>query len=632
MMAVLILAGLSLAVSLSFIFLRIAAAKTKSDIKNQQKSNFLARMSHEIRTPMNAILGIAEIQLQNETLPQDISEAFIKINNSGDLLICIINDILDLSKIEAGKLELASAKYDVPSLINDTVQLNILYFESKPIEFKLFVDEHVPLSLIGDELRIKQILNNLLSNAFKYTERGEVVLTVTADYMPQGGTIHVPLVFRVSDTGQGMTAEQIRNLGDEYSRFNMEANRTTAGTGLGISITKHLVRMMNGEISVESEPGKGSVFTVRLPQQIVGEKTLGREVAENLMQFRIGRAGQIKKMPQIVREYMPYGRVLIVDDVESNLYVAKGLIAPYGLSVETSVSGFEAVEKIKGGAVFDIIFMDHFMPKMDGIEAAKILRDLGYTRPIIALTANALAGQADIFLNNGFDGFISKPIDIRQLNASLNKYIRGRYPPEVVAAARRQMEKLAKPPAEKVQPAAGQELAAIFSRDAEKALERLDAIYSNAYRRTDDIRMFVINVHAMKSALANIGETGLSADALKLEQAGRAEDIKTMMAKTPAFLEARRKVIEKNKPKENDSEAAQEDLDNMRAYLGEKLLAVQKACEEYDETTANTALAELGQKKWPHSTRKLLDTIAEHLLHSDFEDAARLAKDLCEKS
>jgi len=635
MARILITLGAALAAILIIILARINAEKTKAEIKNQQKSNFLARMSHEIRTPMNAILGIAEIQLQDESLPQHVSEAFTRINNSGDLLIGIINDILDLSKIEAGKLELASANYDVPSLINDTVQLNLLYFESKPIEFKLFVDEHVPVSLFGDELRIKQILNNLLSNAFKYTERGEISLTVTAEYTPRGGAKHVPLVFRVSDTGQGMTAEQIRHLGDEYSRYNMEANRTTEGTGLGMSITMKLIQMMNGNISVESKPGKGTTVTVRLPQRNVGlgvSGTIGKELAENLQKLRIHSVSRMNKV-HITRTPMPYGKVLIVDDVESNLYVAKGLMAPYGLSIDTATSGFEAIDKIKGGAVYDIIFMDHMMPKMDGIEAAKNIRGLGYTQPIIALTANALSGQAEIFMENGFDGFISKPIDIRQLNYSLNKLIRDKQPPEVLEAARQQALKanMDKAAAMEAHPASDQELAAIFVRDAEKALERLDAIYSNAYRRTDDIRIFVINVHAMKSALANIGETELSAVAYKLEQAGRAEDAEALTAETPAFLEALREVIEKNKPKEGGGDTAEEDSDSDRAYLSEKLLAIRTACEEYDETAASTALAELEQKKWPRSVKELLDAIAVHLLHSDFEEAAKLAKDYSQK-
>ena len=603
-------------------------ARKLAERSNRSKNRFLSRVSHEIRTPMNAILGITEIQLENETLSPEMKEALGEISSSGYLLLGIINDILDLSKIEAGKLELSPSIYDVPSLINDTVHLNIMRYDSKPVEFSLYVDENIPSKLCGDELRIKQILNNLLSNAFKYTDEGDISFSVTAEYASQGAA-QLTLVFIVSDTGQGMTDEQLDKLFDEYTRFNTEANRTTQGTGLGMNITRHLVDLMGGEISVESEAGKGSVFTVRLPQGIVNAETLGRETAENLRQFRVDKAAQNKKGPRIVREYMPYGRVLIVDDVQTNLYVARGLMAPYGLSVETATSGFEAVDKIRSGAVFDIIFMDHYMPKMDGIEATKIIRSLGYAHPIVALTANALAGQAEMFMENGFDGFISKPIDIRQLNASLNKLVRDRYPSEVVEAARQQafkfnMDKLAD---SKAQSASDQELAAIFARDAEKVLAKLKSIHTYAYRRTDDIRLFVINVHAIKSALANIGETELSAIALKLEQAGREEDIPVLRAETPVFLEALRTVIEKNKPKEDDGDTVEEDSEYIRAYLKGKLFAIQKACEEYDEKTADMALAELRKAKLPRSIRELLDIIAGHLLHSDFEEAASLARD-----
>jgi len=604
----------------------LIAAKEQAVQANKDKSSFLAKMSHEIRTPMNAILGITEIQLENETLSPDTQEAFGEIYNSGYLLMGIINDILDLSKIEAGKLELSPATYDVPSLINDTVHLHVMRYDSKPIEFKLFIDENIPSTLYGDELRIKQILNNLLSNAFKYTNEGEISFSVAAEYEPQGKTSQVTLVFRVSDTGQGMSAEQLDKLFDEYTRFNMEANRTTVGSGLGMSITKHLVHMMDGEISVNSEQDKGSTFTVHLPQVIIDETVLGKVVAENLKQFHLGKAEQLKKAPQIMREYMPYGRVLIVDDVESNLYVARGLMTPYGLSVETASSGFEAIDRIRNGDVFDIIFMDHMMPKMDGIEAVKIIRSMGYLHPIIALTANALTGQAEIFMENGFDGFISKPIDIRQLNLSLNKLIRDKQSPEVLDTARQQTLKnnMAKSATED-QPASYFNLAALFVLDAEKAFEILNNLHSNAYRRTDDIQIYVTNVHAMKSALANIGENELSAAALKLEQAGKAKDIKVMMAETPAFLTALRETIEKNKPKGNDRDAIVEYSDSDNMYLEEKLLVIQKSCEDYDKKTANKALAELGQRKWPRSIKELLDAIALHLLHSDFEDAAELA-------
>jgi PAS domain S-box-containing protein len=402
----------------------MAKKQADAEAANLAKSTFLAKVSHEVRTPMNAILGITEIQLQDETLPQGTREALGSIYNSGYLLLGIINDILDLSKIEAGKLELSPINYDVPSLINDTVHLHVMRYDSKPIEFNLQLDGNIPTTLFGDELRITQILNNLLSNAFKYTKSGKVTMSVACEAR-QGKGGGIILVFRVTDTGQGMTPEQLSRLFEEYTRFNTEANRKTMGTGLGMAITKYLVRMMDGTISVESEPGKGSVFTVRLPQGTVdGSGVLDRELMENLKQFRLGKAEQMKKAPQIIREYMPYGKILIVDDVQTNLYVTKGLLTPYGLTVETVRSGFEAIDKIKDGAVYDIIFMDHYMPEMDGIEATKKLRELGYTRPVVALTANALAGQAEMFMENGFDDFISKPIDIRQLNAALNKFVR----------------------------------------------------------------------------------------------------------------------------------------------------------------------------------------------------------------
>jgi signal transduction histidine kinase/DNA-binding response OmpR family regulator len=598
-----------------------------AEAASHAKSAFLSRMSHEMRTPMNAILGITEIQLQNEKLQQGTREALDRIYNSGYLLLGIINNLLDLSKIEADKLELVPVIYDVPSLINDTVHLNVMRYDSKPVQFRLQVDENIPSTLFGDELRIKQILNNLLSNAFKYTEEGEVSMSIAVEYAPQKEAPLITLVVRIADTGQGMTSEQLDKLFDDYSRFNLEANRITEGTGLGMSITRNLVQMMNGEITVDSEPGKGSVFTVRLPQGFTGSAVIGRETAENLKRFYLDGSFQMKKMPQIIREYMPYGKVLIVDDLESNLYVARGLMTPYGLTVETASSGFEAIEKIKGGAIFDIIFMDHYMPEMDGIEATKIIRDMGYTHSIIALTANALIGQDKMFLENGFDGFISKPIDTRQLDVSLNKLIRDKYPPETVEAARRDAGGLANTAVEKEEPASDPEFAAIFVRDVEKAIMRLNEICSNSFSRSVDIRQYVIEVHGIKSALANIGENVLSDTAFKLEKAGRTEDIPVMMSETSAFLEALREVITKYKPKEDDGDAVHEESGNNQKYLCEKLLIIQKACESYDEKAANSALTELRQIKWQRSVKELLDTIFEYLLHSDFEEAAKCAED-----
>jgi signal transduction histidine kinase len=347
MAAFLIILGGILAGLLCLMLYSISQAKKKSDLKTQQKSNFLATMSHEIRTPLNAILGITDIQMQNITHPPGTSEAFIKINNSGNLLLSIINDILDLSKIESGKLELTPEKYEVASMLNDTVQLNNIRYENKSIEFKIEVDENIPSILVGDELRIKQILNNLLSNAFKYTDSGSVTLSAGADCVGRGGIILVTLIFQITDTGQGMTPQQVSKLFDENTRLDMEANRTTEGAGLGLTITRNLLNLMHGKISVKSTVGEGTSVTVRIPQRTDGvgiRGVIGKEMAESLQHFKVGNAIQIKKS-QITHEHMPYGKVLIVDDVETNLFVAKGLMTPYVLNIDSASSGSDALEK-----------------------------------------------------------------------------------------------------------------------------------------------------------------------------------------------------------------------------------------------------------------------------------------------
>ncbi|MCL1959801.1 MAG: ATP-binding protein [Spirochaetes bacterium] len=587
---------------------------------SKAKSDFLAKMSHEIRTPMNAILGITEIQLQNSAIPLAVREGLERIYNSGDLLLGIINDILDLSKIEAGKLELINAQYDISSLIHDIVKLNIIRYESKAIEFKLNVSEDIPTFLIGDELRIKQILNNLLSNAFKYTDEGLVELSLFTE--PIDNNSSVMLVFRVSDTGQGMTPDDIKKLGDKFGRFNLEANRKTEGAGLGMNITRNLIQLMNGSITIESAPGAGSVFVVKLPQECADRNPIGKELADNLEKLNLKNVTRIRKL-QIKQDFMPYGRVLVVDDVETNLYVARGLLAPYGLSIDIAMSGFEAVDKIRGGAKYDIIFMDHMMPKMDGIEAAKIIRSLDYKGAVVALTANAIMGQAEMFLSNGFDDFISKPIDIRQLNAVLNKLIRDKQPAEVIDEARRQKNVLYASGRHHI--AIDPQLAEYFVRDGEKAYSILDNILKNNFSRSDDLLQYVINVHAMKSSLANIGEGELSDKALELEQAGRDQNINLIIKGLPEFLISLRHVIDKLKPPDEITEEIKIDNEDDLAFLREKLQAIQAACVSFDKKSAKEILAEVKEKTWSKATRDRLSAITEHLLHSEFEEAAAIA-------
>jgi len=519
--------------------------RIEAEAASRAKSAFLSTMSHEIRTPMNAILGITEIQLLDESLSGSVREALSKIYASGDLLLGIINDILDLSKIESGKPELKIAQYDIASLVNDTAQLNIMRIGSKPIEFELYADENMPSHLSGDELRIKQIMNNLLSNAFKYTKEGIVKLSVTSEPI-EGKDDSVMLVLTVSDTGQGMTKEQVSRLFDEYARFNVEANRTTEGTGLGMSITRNLVALMNGEILVESEPEKGSEFTVRLPQGIAAPGVLGRESVENLRQFRTSNRSNLHRT-QITRQSMPYGSVLIVDDVETNIYVARGLMAPYKLKIDTADSGFAAIEKIKNGNVYDIIFMDHMMPKMDGVEATRIIRGMGYERPIVALTANAVSGQEDNFLLNGFDDFISKPVDIRQLNKVLNRLIRDRRPQEATAEAANQTYENDEEPFDiSPLPDISPRFAEILVRDVSKAIASLESLSElNDYSNADNMKAYIIIVHGMKGALANFGIADIAAAARELEIAGRKENYGAIASNTPAFINSLRALNKK---------------------------------------------------------------------------------------
>jgi CheY-like chemotaxis protein len=299
-------------------------------------------------------------------------------------------------------------------------------------------------------------------------------------------------------------------------------------------------------------------------------------------------------------------------------------MSPYGLKIDLASSGFDAIEKIKSGGAYDIIFMDHMMPKLDGIETTKIIREAGYTQPIVALTANALAGQSEVFLKNGFDGFISKPIDIRQLNVTLIKLIRNKQPPETLEAAKKEKDEFDKKQSvSRESQQVDTQLAAIFSRDAEKAINVLNNVLKNNFKTESDIQLYIINVHAMKSALANIGEPELSAAALKLEQAGREKDIHLMTSETEKFFLLFRAVINKIKPK--DESADIEDTREALAYLRDKLILIKDASAAFDKKSVKNILTKLKENAWSRKTKELMNSIAEHLLHSEFDEVSGIA-------
>jgi signal transduction histidine kinase/DNA-binding response OmpR family regulator len=590
--------------------LYLSWAKKRLEKESKYKSQFMATMSHEIRTPMNAIIGIAQIQLQKENQQDNYSpaqiqsmSAFEKIYTSGNNLLGIINDILDMSKIETGRLELNPIVYDISSLISDVVHLNAVRIGSKPIEFILDVKDDLPSKLYGDDLRIKQILNNLLSNAIKYTEKGSVKLSVVHSMQDS----QVQLGFMVKDTGQGMKPEDKKRLFTEYSRFNIEANRVTEGTGLGLSIVKNLVDLMDGTISVETVYNRGSIFTVLIKQGMIKCSPVGSQVAQKLKNFSFST----KRINQkVISDIMPYGRVLIVDDVKTNLFVAQGLMSPYKLNIETADSGFEAIEKFRSGNEYDVIFMDHMMPKMDGMQTTAQLREQGFSGAIVALTANALVGSSEKFLQNGFDEFISKPINVKQLDEVLDRFIRKRYPDEAKKYAHQSAANTASTDeAVEINP----RLKQAFLHDAQKAISTLRKTYAD-----EDFKLFTTTAHAMRSALANIGENKACETAAALEKAAIGEDREFIRANIDGFINILETLTEEFTVGEYNQNTTDDTV-----YLSEQLRIIKTACENYDDDTALSALDLLNKKSWIPETAAVIEEIYGLIsMDSDFEEAA----------
>ena len=439
MMLILITLGSVLALALIFILIRIDRAKDRANEESRQKSAFLANMSHEIRTPLNAVIGLSELILDTGEWNDENKYRVEQIINAGETLLSTVNDILDISKIESGKFELIETDYDIPSIINDASTQSMLHRGDKSIEFVMNINESLPAVLHGDELRIKQILNNLLSNAFKYTMTGTVELTVSSEN--DGGSVW--LTFIVRDTGLGIKDADLAVLFDDYAQVDMAANRKIVGTGLGLPITKRLTEQMHGKISAVSKYNEGSVFTVRLLQKHVTDEVIGADVVESLKNFQYS---EIKRrgFDSVKRISLPYARVLIVDDVVTNLDVAKGLMKPYRMQIDCVTSGWEAVEAMHDDSIrYNAIFMDHMMPVMDGIEATKHIREIDseYAKniPIIALTANAIVGNEEMFLDNGFQAFISKPIEISRLDAVIKEWVRDKKQEELYIRSGKQL-------------------------------------------------------------------------------------------------------------------------------------------------------------------------------------------------
>ncbi|MGN1423137.1 MAG: ATP-binding protein [Oscillospiraceae bacterium] len=614
------------------------------------KSDFLANMSHEIRTPMNAIVGMCELILRESGINENVRENCFNIQTSGRSLLSIINDILDFSKIESGKMELINEEFNIASTLNDVINMSEARKGSKNIEIYVDADPNIPAGLIGDEVRIRQVIVNLMTNAIKFTERGSVTLTVSQTKQDYG----INLFVSVRDTGIGITEENIEKLFTSFRQVDTKKNRSVEGTGLGLAISKSLVTKMGGFISVNSRYGFGTEFRFVIPLKVENEspfasvkdgqdiravgffcgeederlfarmgKQLGvdmscrdipeqtdaekvshyfvcREIYQKNEDFFLAAAEKSRvfviqdradaiTLPEKVkcvfkplyslsavsalnnenlvvnmnerrgadiRFTAPKARVLIVDDNPINLKVAAGLMRPYNMQILTAESGRAAISMLRSRDI-DLVFMDHMMPEMDGVEATRLIRamEVDYYKnlPIIALTANAVNGARDMFLNSGFNDFLAKPIELSALDRVLRNYLPKEYLQAPTAApyagAERRSANAPREAAVMFDPERGlsytggdsEAYCEILALYAKKGVEKLEHI-GDLFRRKD-WKNYVIEVHALKSTSLSIGAIRLSELAAELEAAGKTESYSVIEKKNDELLKMYGEVI-----------------------------------------------------------------------------------------
>ena len=612
---------------------RLDNAIAEANSANEAKSSFLNNMSHEIRTPMNSILGMNEMILREEERPE-IKEYALVIQRSGRALLGIINDVLDFSKLQDKKMEIVPVRYDLSSLLNDMVNIAAEQAKKKSLTFTVNVAKEIPRILDGDEYHIRQVMLNILNNAIKYTERGGVTVTVGYETIDN---YNILLKFSVSDTGIGIKSEDLEYIFQPFEHIEASRRFSADGSGLGLPIVQKLLQLMGSELKVESVFHKGSTFSFEVHQSVIKWEPIG----DYERAFSTAAAHQTKTFTQSFTA--PNAKVLVVDDADVNLLVFSNLLKKTKIKIDTASSGVEMLQMVRMNH-YDMIFLDHRMPGMDGIEAfhnmKKMTDGLNYNTPVVALTANAVLGARQLYIDEGFSDYISKPVDTVRLEQVLLEYL----PADLVNRnASYTQEEDTKPviDAEVVEDAPAEEEspyknipgidydAAVTNCGSEDTfIQALEIFYNSLDKKADeiegferekDIKNYTIKVHALKSAARLVGALKLSEDAKYLEACGDKNDVHEIEQKTPALLSQYRgyKAVLApvfGKGEEEDMSLPEISIDD----LNEMYSLIKGFAADFDLDNIDSMMAEAKNYRIPESEREKFEKIKECVTNADW--------------
>ena len=600
---------------------------------NRAKTNFVSNMSHEIRTPMNSIVGITEILLRSRHSPKE-QEYLLNIQSSGRVLLTIINDVLDCSKMEAGKMQLFDEPYDTCSLFHDLRISMENRIGHSGLELIYDIDQDIPCKLKGDMGRIRQVIINLVNNAIKYTEKGSVRFSV---HVRQKNTDKVMLYYEVADTGIGIRKEDQKILFDAFQRVEMDRNRYVEGTGLGLTISQNLVNMMGGVIEVESEYGKGSRFFFTIEQTII-DPTPVSAVNYN------GQKDNVTEKEAECLFIAPEAHILLVDDNELNLVVAKELLKPLRMQIDTAENGLQAVKMVRGSQ-YDLVLMDHMMPVMDGIEAAKAIRALPEDKyqklPIIALTANAMVDARKEFLKAGMNGFVAKPIDFARICNQLKLWL----PKDLVRDVPKEEAKklladdLSDREIQPEDPQMGFSFEEGVNHCGSKAalMKTIRIFYRTIDSKADKIEQclkeglisdYVVEVHALKSSALLIGAVPLSEAAKELEGYGKQGKTELLEEKTPDLLAMYRDFKDILKPYADKEEAARQEASN--GEWCQALQQIHQCIEQFDLDGVDQIMEQLEEYQVPECVRESMDQLRVYVADVSMEEIMELTDTMTE--